>query len=346
MKLKNWLSLLLGLLMLAVPLASCSSENAPGQNTTATKTTTEESNVTAAPDETVDPATVPDLPENLNFNGKVIRILTRKNDDRWLEWGSNDLLSDKAPELDRKVYSRNESIMKKLNVNFDFTHATVGDGDGFNQLVTNAAKVDNSYDIISNKAYESVRSELVGNYINLYELENVDLSKKYWNQTFTKAATVNDNLYAAVGDMNISVYMCAFCMFFNIAKCEAQAWSANDLYDTVLNDDWTWAELETRVKNANVDPNGETPLYAIYSHWYSQAYDGLIRAFDLHLVLTDPENGKHTLVSGSEWTKMQTAAKRVHDLYFNAEGTGKLDTTGYSAGEENLFDRGAGAVLA
>lgn len=339
MKPKKWLSLLLGLLMLAIPLASCSSGKTPDTpSTDGEKTEAPTDNA-----ETVDPNTVPDLPGELDFKGKTIRILTRRSETRWQEWGSNDLLDEKkASVIDQKVYYRNDAIMKRLNVNFDFTHAEVGDGADFNQLVTNAATMGNSYDIVSNKAYESVQSNLLDCVVNLYDVPNLNLAKSYWNRNFISAGTVNDNLYTVVGDMNLSVYMCMFCMYFNINQCEAQGedWSAENLFDTVLNGDWTWELLKTYVEKANVSPDGNPSLYALYSHWYSQAFDGMIQAFDMQLVTTDPDNNKHSLVAGTGWTKMQNAAKMIHGLYNNSAKSAKLDTTGTATGEYNLFDEG------
>lgn len=338
MKLKKWLSLLLGLLLLVVPLAACSSGKNP-ETPSGSKTDTGETEAPTDPVETADPNTVPDLPSDLDFKGKTIRILTRQNQNRYQEWGSNGVLDDKADDIDEQVYYRNVEIQKKLNVEFDITHATVHDND-LNAWLLSAALLNDSFDIISNKAYQSVSSELLGYYMNLYDVENLNLNKSYWNQTFISAGTVNDHLYTVVGDMNISVYMTMFCMFFNINKCEAQGegWSMDEIFDVALQGDWTWEKFASYVKDAEVDLGAEKPVYAFYSHTYSQAYDGLLQSFELNLVSTDPDDGTHTLVAGTRYEKLQTATKAVYDLYSNANV--KLDTSGYGNGEYNLFDAG------
>lgn len=192
MKLKKWLSLLLGLLLLVVPLAACSSGKNP-ETPSGSKTDAGETEAPTDPVETADPNTIPDLPSDLDFKGKTIRILTRQNQNRYQEWGSNGALDDKADDIDEQVYYRNVEIQKKLNVEFDITHATVHDND-LNAWLQSTALLNDSFDIISNKAYQSVSSELLGYYMNLYDVENLNLDKSYWNQTFISAGTVNDHL--------------------------------------------------------------------------------------------------------------------------------------------------------
>lgn len=351
MRMKRWTAFWLGILILAVPLVSCSAKKPSTSDETRTQAQTQQGEESMPLEETVDPNTVPDIPEGTDFGGKMIRILIRRNEKFCQEWGSNEIPDATATELDQQVYLRNELVQQTLNVNFHFTQATVADGNDFNQVVSKAASLDNSFDIISNKEYNSVADLVLGHYINLYDLENLNLSKSYWNQTFISAGTVNGNLYTVVGDVNLSVYMCMFCMFFNIDKCEAQGegWSAADLFDTVLNGDWTWEELARYVKAADVnsDINAATPLYALYSHSYSHAFDGLLHAFNLQLSMTDPDDGSHSLVAGSAWSKMQQAANKIYELYHDANNPAALDKTGYDPlspltgnTEYNLFDAG------
>lgn len=341
MHFKRSLALLLALLMLVIPLVSCSKN---GNSTETEPPVAGTSGGTKEEEPTEDPNSVPNIPEGTTFGDKVIKFLTRKNENVREEFGSNQNPDVNSTVIAQKVFARNEKIQEKLKVSFDFKAATAADGNDYNNLITNSALMDDPFDIVSNKSYESTRSALLDCYMNFYDesLTYLDLSKNYWNQKYISAADVNGNLYTLVGDINISVYMCMFCMFFNINKCEAQGWETDELFDTVIAGDWTWAKLEEYVKAANVNPDmsAASPLYALYSHWYSHAYDGFLNAFELKLVATDPDNGKHTLVSGSTWSKMQDAGKMIYNLYNNADHSVYLDTSGYGTGEKNLFDHG------
>lgn len=332
---------LLAVLLLVIPLASCQGKNENPSDTERTGDVTKKSVET---DDYGQELLKDGVPEGSKFGGKQITILVRRDQSRYGEWYTTDaeLQSGKMSALQQGVYQRNEKIQEDLDVIFDFRNCECADGKDLNDKIRNAwLGEDSPYDIVNNKQYHATEGSLMGIYMNLYDpaLSCLQLDHPYWNQTYIDAAEVFGQLYTIVGDVNLSVYMCMFAMYFNKPLLSSQGFDEDDLYQTVLDYQWTWDYFASLVKNLAINPNADDPssgLYGFYSHSYSHAYDGLMQSLDCGLIYTDPDDGTHSLVAGGRYQKALEMSEKIAQLY-STSGV-YLDKAGTAAyGEVNIF---------
>ena len=90
--------------------------------------------------------------------------------------------------------------------------------------------------------------------LNLFDLPNVDLDKKWWSEDYVEGAMVNGKIFMGVGDIAHSIYEGMEVIFIN----ETMAYSyldGIDIYQIVEDGDWTFEKLEEYTNTVQYNEN-------------------------------------------------------------------------------------------
>ena len=254
------LSLLLALLMLSPALLSCgeSKENTePTTSQTAEKPSASDGEADAEPEETE----MPDPFADFDYNGQAFRVSTSTNaanatlstSNLFIE-GPEELTGDAAPD---EAFERNRRVEDLLNVNLEFTGVNYdysGVGNYIRQYVTAAS---NDYDLFINDIYGTASLTLEGAFLNALGMENFDFSQPWWYPDFMRDISMNYSYqFMLAGDFFIDVLRSSHVLLFNKSLYTDLYGDGNEIYEIVLNGDWTYDRFVTICDETFADLNG------------------------------------------------------------------------------------------
>jgi hypothetical protein len=153
------------------------------------------------------------------------------------------------------AYNRIEKVKDQLNIDFKTIAATEADGvtEQYNNLQKAVMSGDDVYDLllIHNSSY---MDGFVGNrlVLNWQDIKSVDMTKSYWSKSAFDNLTINGMTPYASNDF---ILPDVNSIFFN-ARLSADLNNEN-LYELVLNGDWTWDKLTEIASKASADLNGD-----------------------------------------------------------------------------------------
>ncbi len=294
------IALLLAVVMLTIGLASCA-ETGSGEDSTHDTTASTVENNTAPPEADTTPTTdewgrpyvASPTPENFKFeDNTVITVLLRSNNDVYTREFFSD--SENGDMLNDEIYSRNLVLEEQLNFTFEFIEG------GDRKEVTQSTITEfesggaSNIDIVSNYAYYATSAALRDCYQNLYSVDSLDVSNPWWNPSYVDAATIQDQLYFIVGDLNLSVVDRSLAIYYN--RDIANNYQLGDLYSVVLDNKWTIDTLLEYTKDTWIDTNQSGTMdlpdtYGIVSCSNSEAYDAFLTAFGINYMAKTNDGG-------------------------------------------------------
>ena len=304
------LALMLAALML-LPLTACGT----GDETTdsvesATKAQTE--------GETQDLNYVCDLPAELDYGGAEVNILYVKKSGR-----DDELISEELGNgiIADAVYERNLAVETELGVELAFVDQT---DDAMAQAAINNAvrSGDDTLDIFSIGTYCAVSPAISGSYLNLNNLEYIDLSKHYWTQDYNNMMTftADKKQFLATSPAALSLFRLTYLTIFNRDLFTER--KIPDLYETVANGDWTYEYQLSLIEDTWVDSDGDGKVSKEDFYGFITgtciSVDAYCVSADIHLVVTD-EDG-YLAYDGSKIDNLIDMAEKVNALY-NNQGT-------------------------
>ena len=229
---KRKISLLLALLMLASQFAACSesTDNAEKTNTPAVENngTSTETAVTA------DPATVFDLAPQ-TFDGYAFHIYQHYvSNGCHLDFMAEEITGEPINDADME---RRTIVEDKCDVTIEpiQVDATAWKGHSTMEIAVRAGT--NDYDLAGISAYSAATSLLGGLLTDLNTLDNLDMSKVWWDQYCNEECTFGSSLYFMTGDISINDNKATYCYYFN--KTLAADYQLPNMYDDVNNMKWT-----------------------------------------------------------------------------------------------------------
>lgn len=325
-------SLLLALLML-LSLAACGTgEETPDE--TNESTTPAESEA-----ETADPNYTLDLEEDLNYNTDVVILYVNKTgrtDELECEMLGGGVISD-------AVYERNVAVEERLGIEFGYTSKN-DDTEALPAIANLVQAGDRTVDLFTVGTYMCMTPTLAGHYLDLNSLENVNLSKHYWNQDYNEMMTfTSENLqFVATSPIAISIFRRGYITIFNRDLFSDHR--IPDLYEAVFNGDWTLDYQYSLIKDIYVDSDGDGNESAgdFYGFVVGAVTDMDVYAVssDIHLVTRD-ENGD-LAYDNSMLDRLITMGEKV-SILANAQGTYLANSysEGFEVPIEKFTDRKA-----
>jgi hypothetical protein len=237
-------------LVLAVELAACAGEPAKNSETTADLNT--EAVSTGSP-ETTSLFINDDLPADLNYGGKVCRVLywnDAENREYFADGITGELVND-------AIYERNLEVESRLGIKFDF----VGEKGSyyemntfFNHLNNSMKAGEHAYDIASSYSMGIALLTYNGLCMALQDNQYIDYEKPWWPDALLGQATINGNLYFVSGDLSTNMLYMMYITYFN--KQFIADLGLESPYDLVSNNQWTIDKMFEMGQNAYNDLNG------------------------------------------------------------------------------------------
>lgn len=254
--LMRFLCLCLTVGMLLPTFVSCSDEPAPAEDTSVSTESTD----TAAPaveTTTSEPgrADAKDtLPEDLSLNGMNIHIHSFANE-QYDIIGMNETSGDVLYDA---VYERTCSVAERLDVNITWADSQTAKwqdfSDELNQVILAGDDVWQIVFAMGNATIQKNRDAL---FTDLAGAKYLDFSQPWWwAQAMEEVAFNIEERKYLVGDIALSNYMSAGAYFFNKTLYTDIFGNADDLYQTVIDGNWTYDKLKEISAGAYQDLNG------------------------------------------------------------------------------------------
>lgn len=317
--LTRMLALTLAIAMLALTAISCGAGKTEesAATTTAVADVTTEATTEQTTETTKDPNTS-DLPEDLNYTGEVINIISRDSDwvrdEIWVEQINGDVVND-------AVYQRNSAVEERLGLKINNITISGTDNYAVSDEVRIAVKAgSDEFDILANSVYSSIMYSAENIFHNLYNCDYLDLEKPYWAQGFNQAASFGEAQYMCTGAAALTLYRYMFVTFFN-KDLLAEATDVN-LYEVVNQGKWTLDYHNELASKFYTDLNGNgqsddadrfgfvcTNMAYIDAYWSSCQLP----------ILTKDENNAYLYSVDLE--KVSAAVDKILKLWYDCEGS-------------------------
>lgn len=222
-----------------------------------------------------------DLDDSYHFD-RDFRILSRKITDKFKESEFDSPSSIGSDTVANAVFSRNALVEKRADVtikviplNGDWEAAKDGDSRGGNKKfegrVRNDANADKSeYDLIATHSAYLANLAVEGLGMDLTQLEDINLTKRWWNEAYYNECNFKGSIYMMVGDLAHTLYGFLEVVFFN--EDLANEYMLGDLYDVALDGKWTYALLKEYAAKVAVDPDAteDTRKYGLLINCHAQ----------------------------------------------------------------------------
>ncbi|MBR2353095.1 MAG: hypothetical protein IKA76_01150 [Clostridia bacterium] len=229
--------------------------------------------------------------EKSNYGGTQVVILQKDNTahEMYAARREGELIND-------AVYARNKFVEGYLGVSLKFETAAVQSG-GIDQLKerVNAAVMSgySMYHIIANNTYEASSMIQEGAFLDINSIpaeENyIDLSKRWWNQSFHEESLLDQKLYMLVGDITTTAIDSAEVVFVNNDMLMRYTdLTEAELMEQVYEMKWTY---ETFLNMVHKVGNGkETGEWGFAGDRGSYSIDGMIMGMAMDLTYRDSLN--------------------------------------------------------
>ena len=226
-----------------------------------------------------------DLPIK-DLDGRVIRILCQDYNAQ----GSGSIMGFGGEVIQREDYS--EDTASAVDVAKAETrrlieeryHCTItGDIKPGSQVGTINSQVasgitgEGAYDILFDNVNATASHWLDGVYLDLTEIDTIDLANPWWDQQAVNDLSINGSLFVALGDINTQDNDGTWIIYFN-KRLAAEMCADYDFYEMVDNDEWNFDNFIKICKGITYNSNNDdildendtwafgTELYNIYVH--------------------------------------------------------------------------------
>ena len=324
MKLTRILAALLATLMLVGSLAACGGP-------------VEEPDATTAPDGTAaatetqgETELTDDLPDDLDYDGDQITILSQYREG----WTSGEIA---VPELINEpvndaVYERNKAVEERLNVTIvSVAEASNNAYDVVEKAATAVRANTDDYDILASSCYVACSESLNGTFADMRKSLYVDFDQPWWSQGFNEVMEYQGAQFCGLSSALLSQYRFAFVTLFN--KDLFTDVGQPFLYEAVENGSWTLDKQISLVPifhqdNGNGEQDEEGDIYGFVScdyvstdpYWSSCMVD----------IIKKNGDGEYEFVFDSG--KLHGVGEKVLRLFYETNG----GTYDYKMEKENL----------
>ena len=315
MKKSRILASLLAILMLAGTFVACG-QPVPEQDTSAAT----QGPVSQATEEVSEAATelTDDLPDNLNYGGDEIIILSRYREG-WTS-GEISVAGLNGDVVNDAVYERNTAVEGRLNVEI-VSIEEVGD-DAYtviNKVATAVKAGTHEYDILAAACYVTLNESLNGTFTDLRKSIYLDFDQPWWSQGYNEVVEYHDAQFAGLSSALLSQYRFAFVTLFN--KDMFTDHSQPFLYEYVENGTWTLDKQISLVPlfhqdNGNGVQDEEGDIYGLVSNDYAST-DPYWSSCMVDIIKKD-ENGDYVYVFDSG--KLHDVCEKTQRLFYGTDG--------------------------
>ena len=326
-------SLLMAILMLALCFVSCAETPEQGGEGSTGANQSEGPDGPAAttlPEETTYPVDengyeLDRLPE-LNYNDKEFVLFTWSNQVKW-EWNEDgETTGDKIHDA---IYNRQVRTEERLGIKLVLSKQN-GDWSNRNSFITTVeanvnAGTKDAFDLVGQYTPAAPIGAMKNLYMNLSEMQYLDLERPWWPQDIQDSCHINSNVYFITGDVTGTLVRNIHCLIGNLDL--AKNYNLPNLYELVENKEWTFekfAEL-TLGTVQGINPDGS----ASYSLTITDNvhYDSLFYSADFRFV-DHNEDGKLVMSEDLTSDRLETWYQTCHSLLFDNDDVVLLGANG------------------
>ena len=249
---KRYITLLLALLMVMLPLAACADKPDEGNNGGNVTGGSDTSGGTNEPGS--DPSEVLEVPENLNYGG-TFEILSPEAVP--YNYYSVDFDEPSEDPLANAIYLRNIAAEDYLGIEIHTTEAAHGEP-LYKMFKTSVDAASGDFDAIFNSMQYSATAVGAGLCIPFEDLYYVNLDKAWWNDDCSEQLAIGGKHYMISGDIAVSDKECIWMVYFTKDLIEENG--LENPYDLVENNQWTWDKMHEMAADAAFDANANDKL--------------------------------------------------------------------------------------
>jgi len=309
-------------------MASCGSENTQTVDTTAAADTTAEI--------TSDKVITLDIPDDIDYEGQTLRVTN-----------TQDYVAGKADGdvVSQAEYDMIRAVEEKLNVKFEFIDFLGTDYNNIPSVVQQSVNAgSDDYDMVFCPSRLTLPLVNEGYFLPVSELTYVDLEKPWWASDFISAISPDTSKPSIMtGGITYNYLERLGCVFFNERVLgELKDLSADDLYNSVLDNNWTIDKFSELCKDTYMDLNGnsERDTDDMYAMTCYQSYYYERMAYSSGLEYTERDsNGYPVLKMNNERTV--NLIEKLNGMFFSNENVIDLKPIASSNQEDkNMFAKG------
>ena len=265
---------------------------------------------------------LPDLPE-ADFGGHTYNILTFGVNGSY-EWEQVDLTCEEENSGDvigDAVFRRNKAVEERYNITLNEVHLY---DSAFGSALSKEIKAGtDEYDLISPRVIDSAGYMSSGYFLNLFNVDYVDLEKPWYDQNSVKEMSIDHKLFIVLSDALLSDDNATTITIFN--KQIIKDNGLQDPYALVKEGKWTVGKLYEMAKATAKDLNGDGKMSADADQWgytaWGDAMISYLHSAGQRLVGKD-ENDLPVLAFNSPVT--YNAMEKVMDLLYDELVTGNV----------------------
>ena len=261
-------------------------------------------------------AAIDDELPDADFSGKQFRIASHRTDEYFIaeeDRNQGNLIADAK-------YERNKAVEDRFNCEIVVAYkaAYYDVQDWVAKTVLSGA---DEFDLFCSHGASAGGTVLKNVFLNWYDIPHIDFSKPWWSSSCAEELTYDGKCILAVSDFNLTAITGAQCMFFN--KNLAAAYDMGNLYEVVLNGEWTFDYFVELTKDIYIDQDGsgdksDGDFFGFaQSHAWQTSISSWLWAFDNPTMKKD-EDGIPQIAVKTD--KINAIVNNLYDYLFNSNG--------------------------
>ncbi|MBE6598095.1 MAG: hypothetical protein E7638_01485 [Ruminococcaceae bacterium] len=262
MNFKRIIALFLVSQMLVMNFASCSDTTVDETEKVSEDTAAVETSGETEPAETeFDRRSVSDELPEITFGGRDFRFLV--NEGEMFQLVSDD---DSGVGLDSVIYDRNKRVEDRFDVKITADY----------QLGTESQDIINNYASTGEHIAEvcdhwhrmGLSPVCYFHWLSWLDIPHFNWEQPWWNKEANESAYIKGKLFTVTGDLSVTSMQDTWAIAFNMDLIKDYGYTADELYNTVFDGEWTLDKLieigSSMYKDVN--GNGEEDLGDIYGY--------------------------------------------------------------------------------
>lgn len=187
--------------------------------------------------------------EEEDMGGREFRILVRESltDEFFIE-------EETGEPVDDAIYLRNRKIEERFNI--ELKERTAPHNQAGSTAVKSIKSGEDAYDLVAENMVLLASAALNKPFINLKEIDSLDLSGVWFFQDAVKELSVNEKLYILPGEACSTILQASYCYYFN--KSLIADHGLENPYTLVLEGKWTLDNFTSMIKGLYRDLNGDS----------------------------------------------------------------------------------------
>ncbi len=251
-----------------------------------------------------------------DFGGRKLRIVS----DNPPEYFVKEEDRNQGKLIVDAKYNRNKTVEDRFN--FEIETAYTARYDDVSAWVSKTVlSGSDEFDLFCSHSASAGALVLKNVFLNWYDIPNVDFTKPWWSYSCADELTYDGKCILAVSDFNYSAISGAYCILFN--KNFANSYDLGNLYEVVMNGDWTYEYFHSLVKDVYVDSDGDGDktqgdFYGYeQDHWFGCPISSWLWAFDNPICEKDADG---VPVIAVKTDKINNIVNSIYDLCHNTNG--------------------------